>query len=165
MKLNELIKIYGNYEVKEGFLNFLEKPKPKTVWDLQVGDTYYFLDAKGKIYGLRWDDDSIDNDRRANRRCYLTEQDAEFSREQEKVIAEMERLGGTKDMMSLGDTGVPKYFIGYEYGLDKFIVSECYLTGRCNTIYFATKEEAQNAIDEIGEDRIKKYIFYVKDGE
>lgn len=111
MKLNELIENYGNYEVKEGFLNFLQKPKPKTVYDLQKGDKYYFLDSEGEICESIWDDDTIDNRRRTNRRCYITEQDAEFAREQEKIIAEMERLGGTRNMMSLGEFDDCKYYI------------------------------------------------------
>ena len=162
MKLNELIENYGNYEVKEGFLNFLQKPRPKTVWDLQIGDTYYFFDDKGKIYKTRWYDESIDNERRANHRCYLTEQDAEFAREQEKIIAEMERLGGTRNMMSLGDIYTSKYGLRLSPKTKELsIISYDY--HHISNIHFASEAQVLKAIKAIGVDRIKKYLFYVED--
>lgn len=35
MKLNELMEKYGDYEVKEGFMDLLEKPKPKSMLDVK----------------------------------------------------------------------------------------------------------------------------------
>lgn len=162
MKLNELIENYGNYEVKEGFLNFLQKPKPKTVYDLQKGDKYWFIWTNGNIGCECWEGAGIDIARRENGNCYLTEGEAVFALEKKKIIAEMKRLGGTENMMSLGNEDTIKYFIRYRHG-DKLLYID-----RCNhiqaiNIYFATYEQAQKAIDEIGEDRIKKYLFYVED--
>lgn len=163
MKLNELIENYGNYEVKEGFLNFLQKPKPKTVWDLQYGDEYWFISPEGDISCDIWEDYEADNDRRNVGNCYLTEEYGNFVRERKKVIAEMKRLGGTENMMSLGNKNNYKYFIGYCHNDKNIYIYDRRFTQMGLNIYFATKEQAQKAIDEIGEDRIKKYLFYVED--
>lgn len=163
MKLDELIKNYGNYEVKEGFLNFLEKPRPKTVYDLQIGDKYWFIWTSGNIDCECWRGAGIDIARRENGNCYLTEEEAEFALEQKKIIAEMEKLGGTKNMMSLGDKTAHKYYIAYSHDTGRMHIDYYCFMHIMSTLYFATEEQAQKAIDTIGEDRIKKYLFYVKD--
>ena len=163
MKLNELIENYGNYEVKEGFLNFLQKPKPKTVWDLQYGDEYWFISPEGDIGCDIWEDYEVDNDRRNVGDCYLTEEYGNFVRERKKIIAEMKRLGGTEDIMSLGDVDDLKCCIAYNHEISKLYLAHERCTHHLSNIYFTTKEQAQKAIDEIGEDRIKKYLFYVED--
>lgn len=163
MKLNELIENYGNYEVKEGFLNFLEKPRPKTVWDLQKGDEYWFVSNCGRVECGIWNNDGIDETRRCIGNCYLTEEKAEFAFEHKKVIAEMKRLGGTEDMMSLGDEYTSKFFILYNHKTKILCIGSCYYVDERPNMYFASKAKAQKAIDTIGEDRIKKYLFYVED--
>lgn len=164
-KLKDYLNEYGEYNIKneEELLKLLERPKLKTVYDLQKGDKYYFLNSTGDIIEAEWDDHSLDYRRRASHRCYLTEQDAAFIREQEDIIAEMEYLGGTRNMMSLGDDSIIKYFIRFNH-----VTKVLGITGFSNlhytsNIYFATYEQAQKVIDKIGEDRIKKYLFYVKE--
>lgn len=164
MKLNELVKNYGEYEVENGFMDFLKAPKPKTVWDLQKGDIYYCLNVDGAIECLMWEGNNADYSRRGNRRCFLTEEDAIFAREQDRIFAEMERLGGTKDMMSLDDKKL-KYCIRYLHDREKLDVLGLYFINYSSSIFFKSKEDAMNAIKEIGEDRIKKYLFYVKESE
>lgn len=164
MKLNELIEIYGEYELKDGFMDFLEAPKPKTVWDLEYGNYYYCIRDSGIHYSL-WVDARVDDLRRSVGNCYLTKEEAEFALEQKKIITELKRLGGTEDMMSLGDRDKLKYCIRYLHDVKKLEVLGLYLIDFNFSIFFATKEDAMNAIKEIGEDRIKKYLFYVKEGE
>lgn len=163
--VNEFLEKYKDYKIKdeEALLKLLEKSRPKTVWDLQKGDKYYFLDSAGEICESIWDDDTIDNRRRNNRRCYLTEQDVEFAKGQEIIIAELERLGGTMDMMYLGDVDDCKYFLIYDHMNSILDVEFRSYSHFPLNIYFGSKAQAQKAIDEVGEDRIKKYIFYVKE--
>ena len=86
-----------------------------------------------------------------------------FVRERKKVIAEMKRLGGTENMMSLGDVDVPKYYIWYDHRDSIIHINICTYCHHNSDVYFTTKEQVQKAIDTIGEDRIKKYIFYVNE--
>lgn len=163
--VNEFLEQYKDYIIKdeEALLKLLENPKPKTVWDLQKGDIYWYISSYGEIECEIWKNDKFDIARRQYGNHYLTEEEAKFALEKKKIIAEMKRLGGTEDMMSLGDEHIFKYFIIYNHK-DKILSIDWYhhLQEGPN-IYFATKKQAQKAINMLGEDRIKKYIFYVKE--
>lgn len=63
----------------------------------------------------------------------------------------------------MNDSYFKKFFIRYDHGLDNLSIGFNYSLNHQGTIYFKTCEDAENAINHIGEDRIKKYIFNVKD--
>ena len=164
--VNEFLEQYKDYKIKdeEALLKLLEKPRPKTVWDLQDDDEYWWLYGDGTIGRSVWMGSTLDKDRRDIGNCYLTEEDAEFTRERKKVISEMKRLGGTEDMMSLGDEDdVLKFSIICNHKDKNLSIVKYYYIQEGPNIYFETKEQAQIAIDTIGIDRLKKYLFYVED--
>lgn len=162
VKVKDIAEKYGEFEINEEELKkILVQPKPKTVWDLEVGDRYHFISPNGYITGNKWADEPYDNYRRDMGNCFLTQEEAEFELERRKVEAELLRCGGTRDMMSIGDNDIRKYYILYSHLQDKvgigFLCSTCHL----GCIYFKSEEDARRAIDSIGEDRIKKYLFYI----
>ena len=163
--VNEFLEQYKDYKIKdeEAILELLERPRPKTVWDLQDGDEYWFVDSEGAIDIAIWEDCKVDNKRRKIGNCYLTKEKCEFALEKKEIIAEMKRLGGTENMMSLGDSFTKKYSIEYSYGANEICIASNAEWGKPNNIYFLYEEQAQKAIDTIGEDRLKKYIFYVNE--
>lgn len=163
--VNEFLEQYKDYKIKdeEAILKLLEKPKPKTVYDLQKGDKYWFIWTNGNIGCECWEGAGIDIARRENGNCYLTEGEAVFALEKKKIIAEMKRLGGTENMMSLGEFDDCKYYIRYDHAINEVCIYNLCCTQDISNIYFASKELAQKAIDTIGEARIKKYIFYVNE--
>lgn len=65
--------------------------------------------------------------------------------------------------MSISDDGTNKYFICYDNYVHGIAVNNNQFIQKQGTIYFETKELAQRAIEEVGEDRLKKYIFNVKE--
>lgn len=160
MKLNELMEKYGEYEVKEGFMELLEKPKP-TVWDLEEGDTYYYIDVYGDISDGRIGNDSSEDEIFAIGNVFLTEEDAEFARERLKVIAELKKYAKEFSDEEWKDSKTKKYYIIYKYSGD-YIKSILTYTSKDNVLYFESPEKAQEAIDAVGEERIKKYYFGVK---
>lgn len=161
MKLNELMEKYGDYEVKEGFMDLLEKPKPKSVWDLEEGDTYYYIDVYGDISDGRIGNDSSEDEIFAIGNVFLTEEDAEFAVERLKVIAELKKYAKEFSDGEWKDNKIQKYYIIYQYSGD-YIRSILTYTSKENVLYFESKEKIQEAIDAVGEDRIKKYYFGVK---
>lgn len=160
IKLKDAVEKYGEYEIDEKKLeNILVKPKPKSVWDLKDGDLYYYINDQGDIKSSYWGNMDIDHSRRYLGNCFLTIEEVEFEYERRKVEAELLKLGGTRDMMALGDVNVCKYFMAYDICAEKIYIDHYYSTNHLGQIFFKTKEACQSAIQEIGEDRIKKYIF------
>lgn len=126
--------------------------KPKSIWDLKIGDgkRYYRLYWDGNIEQGAFDTD-YDESIRNMGNAFLTREEAEFECERRKVEAIMR-----------------KYSRPFKNGLNNY----CIFFYACESIRvgtlwafnsgipcFETKEIAQKIIDEIGEDRLKKYWF------
>ena len=160
MKLNELMEKYGEYEVKDGFMELLEKPKPKSVWDLKNGDVYYFLTSYGYIMKTVWVNTDADNEKLSIGNAFLTEEDAEFARERRKVIAKLKKYAKEFSDEEWANEDLPKYRIGFDY---KYGDYSCHITRqrRGSEIYFESMQKANEAIEAVGEDRIEKYYLGV----
>lgn len=164
IKLKDAVEKYGEYEIDEKKLeNILVKPKPKSVWDLKIGDEYYFINGLGNIIWSTWDNTDVEHRRRCLGNCFLTKEEAEFEAERRKVEAELLKLGGTRDMMSLGNYDEKKYFIRYYHNNRTWEVESNTTLNPTGCIYFKTEKDCRCAIKEIGKERIKKYIFNVKE--
>ena len=97
IKIEEIIEKYKGYEVDEEKLKeFLTPPKPKTVWDLKIGDRYWFLDSYGTVRDCVLGNGVIDNGRRAIGNCFLTREEAQFEVERRKVEAILLKYGGRR---------------------------------------------------------------------
>lgn len=166
IKLKDIAEKYGEYGINEDKLKEIliePKPKPKTVWDLKKGDKYYTFGFDGSITTFEYGNDRHDKALIEIGIGYVTEEEAKFERERLKVEAEMIKYGGTRDMMSLGNSHHPKHIITYSNSNKALSISNRYELNYQGVIFFETSEDAQNAIDKIGKDRIKKYIFNVKE--
>lgn len=162
IKVSEVLNKYADYEVDENELEkILVRPRPKTVWELKKGDVYYYLRSDGIIVESTWNDYSPRMRGCCN--CFLTREEAEFESERRNCEAIMLKYG-TRDMMSLGNEN-NKYAICYNHNDKKLsIISYCFIDQQ-GSIFFATKKLAKEAIEEIGEERLKKYIFNAKEDE
>lgn len=162
IKLKDAVEKYGDYEIDEKKLeNILVKPKPNTVWDLKDGDLYYYINDQGDIKSSYWGNMDIDHSRRYLGNCFLTIEEVEFEYERRKVEAELLKLGGTRDMMALKKDY--KYLIVYGHSTKNIGTDSFSGTNYQGAIFFRTKVDCENAIRKVGIDRIKKYIFNVKE--
>lgn len=132
--------------------------KPKTVWDLKNGDMYYAISCNGKIEQTIYDSFCFDKNCVENGNAFLTKEEAEFEAERRKCEAVLLKYG-TRDMMSLGDERKVKYLITYDHKNDCFHIDFYLNLQTQGTIYFESKELAHKAIEEVGEERLKKYVF------
>ena len=163
IKVKDIVEKYGEFEINEEDLKkILVEPKPKTVWDLRPGDKYYVLYLNGGIEVYTWKDTDFHRSTLYLGSGFLTYEEAEFERGRRKVETELIRLGGTRNMMSLGDGDVYKYFIEYDYVENRMVINYWCSRNQQGAIYFKTREECQAAIDMIGEDVIKKFLFHVE---
>lgn len=161
MKLSEYIKKYGDCEVTNEIDKCIVKA-PKTVYDLKDGDRYFFLMVSGIVQEGIWrnDDSNFDMERRIGN-TFLTIEDAKFASERLKVIAELKKYAKEFSDEEWMNKDLPKYFIGFEY---KFGGFSCYIANlrRGSEIYFESIQKANEAIEAVGKDRVKKYYLGVK---
>lgn len=135
--------------------------KPKSVWDLKEEDKYYYINCYGEIDSTFYDcDEDVDIIKCGN--AFLTEKEARFEVERRKCEAVLLKYG-TRDMINIGGINVRKYFIVYNNYYHEISISFTQSANSQGIIYFESSELAQKAIEEVGEDRLKKYVFNVKE--
>lgn len=160
---------YGNcYIILRGLMTGeyrIEKisKKPKTVWDLKIGDEYYYIDMCGDVDITAFRNGTYLTDEKIIKigNAFLTREEAEHEVERIKCEAILLKYG-TRNMMSLRHNG-EKYFIYFNHVRSVIEIGSCCKTCDQGTIYFESKELAQKSIEEVGEERLKKYVFNVKE--
>lgn len=156
-------------EERKQFLALVEKAteKESKVWKPKYDKTYYYIVSDGDTSDTYWNDNSkIANDRYAIGNCFQTKEEAEFAVERLKVIAELKRFAQEHNEKEIDwrNYSQCKYFIYCEYHEHvEYIDVGCEKECKSNDIYFMSEEIAHQAIDAIGEDRLKKYYFEVED--
>lgn len=161
MKLSEYIEKYGDCEVTDEIDKCIVKA-PKTVYDLKDGDRCFFLMVSGIVQEGIWRDDMISLSMLSIGNMFLAEEDAEFASERLKVIAELKKYAKEFSDEEWMNKDLRKYHIGFDYGYGGI---SCYISNRrrYSEIYFESSEKANEAIEAVGEDRVKKYYLGVKE--
>lgn len=166
--MNETLNVNLNNlteEERNTLLALVEKcarePEPK-VWKPEIGDEYFYVKTNGEIGSAGWDD-IVDKDRYAHGDCFRTKEEAKFTVEKLKVIAELKRFAQkhNEEKIDWNDIDQEKYYFYYNCTYKRFDINLVYGT-KGNAIYFSSKEIAEQAVKEIGEERIKKYYFEVE---
>lgn len=131
-------------------------------WKPDYRRKYFYVNECGGIMNSKWYDDSIDADRYEIGNCFQTKEAADFALEKLKVEAELRRFAEENNEREIDwtDEGQEKWFIYFYH--DKIWLYQTYSAMR-NDIYFLSKEIAKQAVDNIGEERLKKYYFRVND--
>lgn len=151
----------GDYldEISEDLLEqYVENNK--TVWDLEKGDTFYVIDSDGDVMKGTWVGNRFENNCRKREigNIFLTKEEALFEAERRKVEAEMLQLGGRRKMKRDDDN----YYISYDEKTGNLAYLMRIWVNVQGLIFFDSAIDAIDAVQEIGEDRIKKYIFGVE---
>ena len=138
--------------------------KPKSVWDLKEGDEYYYINAFGSVDITIFSNDTHNDDEKIikNGNAFLTKEEAKHEAERRKCEAILLKYG-TRNMMSFRDINSHKYFIMYNSYRNGIGINFNQCDQSQGTIYFKSAKLAQKAIEEVGKDRLKKYIFNVKE--
>lgn len=135
--------------------------KPKSVWNLEKGDKYYYLSSYCKISEFIFDDTPFEKNVLEEGNGFLTKEEAEFECERRKIEVKMIKLGGRRKFKK----GEDNYYIYCDFSFNyeiHFYKDTDDSLGK-GVIYFDSIKDGRNAIDSIGEDRIKKYYFGVEE--
>lgn len=146
-----------------------EKKEKKKYWKPKKDEKYYFITAYEYDVCVMDDmnDEVIVDDNRINMgNCFKTEEEAEHMVEKLKVIHELQKFAyenneGEIDWNNLSQMKFSIYF-GYHSKTIEIQAFRAFKHFPFN-IYFTSIEIAKKAIKTIGEDRIKKYYFDVKE--
>ena len=127
-------------------------------------EKYFFISGCGVINSFRWINDSTDNGCYGIGNCFKTEEEAEFALEKAKVETELRRFAEENNEYEIDwtDEDQEKWFMYYNCDMKKIdIIYNTVLKTHC--IYFSSKKIAKQAIDYIGEERLKKYYLGIED--
>lgn len=157
IKIKDIAEKYAEYEIDaETLKELLIKPKQKTIWELEVGDVYSYIDSDGTIVPSVWKNDIYDKNRRAAGNCFLTKEDAEHKSERNKIETELLELGGRRNFKLYE----PNHILIYNH-VANVITSVNQTQIDMGGIYFDTQEECVNARWTIGHKRLEKYWFNI----
>lgn len=160
--LNEIVNEYGDYIVKDGFMDFLEKPKPKTIWDLKDGDKYFYIDSVGGFPNMTWNNDEYDVLIRNQGNVFLTKEEAEFEKKRREVYTTVKRYAHEFSKEEWNDTKINKYYACYNYK-DHSIIKGFNSHVSNSKLYFQSIKDIDRAIAAVGVEDFKKYYLGVKE--
>ena len=139
--------------------------KEDMLWPSQ-GNIYYYIDNEGSVLRGHWDvmlngaPSRVDADRRNIGNIFKTEEETQFEVEKLKVLNQLKSLS---DDDQEWDDIILHYHIAYNVRRNEFNVFAYSSVKLSNEYWFKSKESAENAIETIGKDKLKKYIFNVKE--
>lgn len=144
-----------------------QKKEKKKHWEPPRGEKYYYISIyKEGANGTRNDEDYIDSFNFSVGNYFKNKIEVEHMIEKFKVIHELQKFAYENNEEEIEWNN----FIQYKFSLiydneDKEICIDYYCYSKNNpfNIYFTSAELAKQAIEEIGEDRIKKYYFDVEE--
>lgn len=119
---------------------------------------YYYI-SNNSIQIQRWIGSKFDHMNYALCNCFKTYEEAELALIRHNIICKLRlyALEHNDADIDWSDEDQCKYYIHCGHGhLD---INREYISHQMNEIYFTSYEIAKNAIDEIGEDIIKHYVF------
>ena len=143
-------------ELKQRIAELEEQVKEEQEFP-QDGDGYWYIDDYGYILNEKWDGLDFEEFRLEIGNMFKTKEQAEFAVEKLKVEAELRKYSRGFEVNKANYLIVCDTRIGE---LDTLFMDRYDVQG---AIYFESKEKGQQAIEEVGEERVKKYIFGVED--
>ena len=147
-------------EEREQLINLIEKSnKPKKRWRATKDKIYYFVDSDLTVASDTDNYVDIDDKHYKIGNYFKTEEEAEFEKEKCSVYQELKdyAIEHNEGEIDWNNKKQHKYYI-YCYNGGIYIDNKN-ITMYLGQIYFTSSEIANNAINTVGGDRIKKYLF------
>lgn len=138
-----------------------KKEKENKRWRGKDGCGYWFIESNGTPSWLYDGNKDGDNFRYDTHNYFRTEDEA---RRYAKVLETERQLRRFADEYN-GEIGwsnnnSAKRYLSYNYSTQSICTRSVWTLKEPRVIYFSSKEIAKQAIDEIGEEKIKEYLAY-----
>lgn len=156
MNLKEYIELNGEREIVdvEALEKCLEPKKPKTIYDINVGEPFYILFSDGDINKYFWRGTVSDNAFRSMGFAFLTEEEAETRKKMLMIESELIKHGGRREFRK----NKSNHYISFSEPNELILHNSCFAYID-NVIYFDTEEQLKEAVEQIGKQRIIDEYF------
>lgn len=152
--MNEIEKIKKELQSLNERLTKLEQAEQNgNQWVPKVGGRYWCI-VTTRVTTESWLDDKCDRFRISIGNVFRTKEEAEFEVEKLKVIAELKKY--SREFV-VNDYNYEFYF-NYE---EQKIIYDWNRVYKNTSLFFPSEETARQAVQAVGEDRVKKYYLGV----
>ena len=126
------------------------------VWKPRECDEYYVINSESGIEKRYWNNDEYDIGSYELGDCFRTEEEVEKTLKKIKIYTQLKRYAEEHNNCLKYEESQIKYYIYYDYLKHDLCIGGNYDHIHIGQIYFTSYELCEQAIEEIGEDNIKK---------
>ena len=152
-------------EERETLLKLVEKGNKinKKHWRGEKNDTYYSISNRGILLKDNESGYPVDDCSYQFGNYFKTAKEADFARQKHLIYLQLKdyALEHNTEEIDWENYSLSKFCIAYDYHDSDLFIDDMQTVKYPNTVYFTSEKIAENAINEIGEDNIKKYLFGV----
>ena len=125
----------------------------------KINERYYRINPIGEVDCISFQNDTIDKRYYDFHNMFKTKEEAEFAAERWRVMRELEILSDDDKEWNGMNAHCAIQYTSHKESIHCVNLYH----DRANPLHFKTKESAEKAVDNIGEDRLKKYWFGIKE--
>lgn len=144
-------------EERNTLIHLISKSKTKEVWKPKAEEDYFCIDTNNNVVKVCvWWGSRSGESNYAIGNCFKTREEANFAIEKLKVQAELRHYAEAHN-----ENGKETNYKIYYHKTNKSLSIQevyCFLD---ESVTFTSREIAEDAVNEIGADRIKKYLFNI----
>lgn len=137
--------------------------KDKGIWKPKKLENYWYIDNDGKVLLDNNGEFSVDRNKINFNNHYKTEEEAIKQANYLKYTNLLRKYVEEHSEPIDWNDNEQKYCIWYDHQLNKEIIISGTILQQQGTIYASSEEVLKEAIDFVGEENIKKYIFGVEE--
>ncbi len=138
-----------------------KEEKENKRWRAEKRGTYWFVDGDGIPKWWHEYSRDIDGFYYDTHNYFQTQEEARKYASVLKTERQLKKFADEhNDKIDWNDNNSVKYYLGYHYDVYSTGVDACWTIREPRAIYFSSKKIAEQAIDEIGTDKIKEYLTY-----
>lgn len=159
-KIKELEDKVAEMQDELNKLKQVKTDEPKK-WKPELDEDYYFVNDCGRVGVNSWDNDIADSWRYLNDNVFKTAIEAEEHKKKLEIQADFKNFVEDRtDKLNWNDGNESKcYIYKYNNGIDIGYDWTCKTQG---TIYASSEQILRDAVAEIGEENVKKYVLEVE---
>ena len=153
-------------EEKENFLKLVEKGNKYCAkrWRGKKNDTFYYIAGNGCTVDTVESETDYDDNYYQFGNYFKTLDEAKIAREKQYVYQQLKDYAAEHNTKEINwdNYSLDKFCIAYDYQDNDLFIDVMQITKYPNTVYFTSEKIVKDAIKEIGEDKIKYYLFGIE---